>query len=186
MVNLSVNKLNIKSFVCLGFLMALTSRLLPHPPNMTAMNSFAILAGANLTNRFAIGMVSVTLLLSDLLLSTIYGYSPFGSWTLFALTGYIILVYAGSLLSGKSYNAMLINIAGSLFFWLWTNLGVWFCGRGYAFSVLGLIECYTLGLPFLVFSLLGDLLWMAVMVFSFSHASLPGSRSRMPVFNKAH
>jgi len=151
------------------------SRILPHPPNMTAMTSFTLLAGANLSTKSAIVVVCATLLLSDAILAAIYAYPLFGAWTLFALLGYISLIYDGRTIAGKGYNPIAVNIIASLGFWLWTNLGVWITGHWYAVSPLGLIECYTMALPFLGFSILGDLLWLGVMLFSFKGVVQPVS-----------
>lgn len=173
MFNLSVHPLDTKRLIRFGFMITLLSRILPHPPNMTAMTSFTLLAGANLNIQSAITIVCVNLLLSDVILSVIYGYLPFGSWTLFALLGYISLVYGGRWMTSKGYNPIVVNSIASLVFWLWTNLGVWMTGHGYAPSPLGLLECYTMALPFLGLSILGDLLWLVVMVFSFKDVPQP-------------
>lgn len=50
----------------------------------------------------------------------------------------------------------------SLFFYFYTNFGVWFLDAFgmYPKTLTGLIECYVMGLPFLRLNLLGNLLFI--------------------------
>lgn len=49
------------------------------------------------------------------------------------------------------------TIPSSLFFYLWTNFGVWYQGW-YPPTLSGLMESYIMGLPFLKFNLVGNLI----------------------------
>ncbi|MFN7098516.1 MAG: DUF6580 family putative transport protein, partial [Gammaproteobacteria bacterium] len=46
-------------------------------------------------------------------------------------------------------------------YWLWSNLGVWLAGW-YSYSISGLLNCYSMALPFLSHALLGNVCWFAL------------------------
>ena len=51
----------------------------------------------------------------------------------------------------------------SLIFFAVTNLAVWAFSGMYSLDLTGLIQCYTLALPFLKYTIAGDLFWAAVL-----------------------
>ncbi len=172
MFNLPSYPLHTKRFIGLGLLISVLSRIIPHPPNMTAVTAFSLLAGAHLTKSVAISIIVANVLLSDLLLSLFHGYAAIGPWTVFTLTGHLIAVYVGQRLihQGAWLEASLLSSIG---FWLWSNLGVWLTTTLYSSTLTGLFACYTAALPFLVLSIFGDLLWLAVLVYGFARAAPP-------------
>jgi hypothetical protein len=50
-------------------------------------------------------------------------------------------------------------LCSSLGFWIWTNFGVWATSGLYSKTLTGLGECYIAALPFLLNSLIGDMIW---------------------------
>jgi len=60
-----------------------------------------------------------------------------------------------NLISGST----LFTIPSSIFFYLWTNFGVWYQGW-YPPTLSGLAESYVMGLPFLKFNLVGNLIFV--------------------------
>jgi hypothetical protein len=55
------------------------------------------------------------------------------------------------------------SIAGSLIFFVLTNFAVWAFGTLYPRTCEGVVQCYVLALPFLDKTVIGDLLWNAVL-----------------------
>ena len=51
----------------------------------------------------------------------------------------------------------------SLIFFATTNLAVWAFSGMYSLDMAGLTQCYTLALPFLKYTIAGDLFWAAVL-----------------------
>ena len=64
----------------------------------------------------------------------------------------------------------LSSIAGSVIFFVVTNFGVWIMSAMYAKSFAGLIQCYSLAIPFFGGTLLGDLVYSTVLFYSYSLA----------------
>ena len=62
-------------------------------------------------------------------------------------------------------------LGSSLFFWLWTNFGIWATGENgmYPRTIDGLVSCYVAAIPFLGNALVGDLAWGLVLFLSFHY-----------------
>lgn len=141
--------LHIIGLLALGTL----SRLLPHPPNMTAIGAVA------LKSREHYGPAGSFIPLAGMLISdAIIG---FYDWRLL-LSVYASLVLfgmLGSILAKTRSTAAVAGTAalGSLLFFLITNTTVWALSSWYPHTPLGLLACLAAGLPFLASMLAGDL-----------------------------
>lgn len=142
-------------------IMALLGRLLPHPANVSPLLAISLFMAVNLPRKIALPGIFSTLLLSDIALNLLHGYAIFGSWTFatYSALGLIMLFSA-------QVNLLMV-IGASLFYWLWTNLFTWLFSGMYSLDVSGLVSCYTLALPFLHNSLLGDIFWSACIFTTF-------------------
>ena len=126
------------------------SRVMPHPPNMTPLIAFAIFLASQ--SRYAWIGVLASFLISDILLSLMFHYPLFGLWTVFTYSGML-----GVVLFAQYYRRfnILFGFSATLFFWIWTNFGVWLTSNLYPLSSQGLLDCYIAAIPFLVNNLLG-------------------------------
>lgn len=149
-------------FVLSCGLFGILSRLLPHPPGMTAFTSFCMLSGLVNSSRLTVSVLILLLgFISDILLSYSVHSPLWGYWMLFVYSGYLFLFLSGYLFRSQQriFSRMMILTVGSLIFWLWTNLGMWLFSGVYIHSLPGFIQCYAAALPFLRNGLIGDLLW---------------------------
>jgi hypothetical protein len=62
------------------------------------------------------------------------------------------------------------TLAGSVFFFVWTNFGVWAFSRVYPHTLGGLVTCYTAAIPFFQNTLLGDAVYSTVLFGGFALA----------------
>lgn len=135
-------------------------------PNIEIYTAIFLLSGAIFGTALASGVAIVTLVLSDLALSLFeqkYGilhdpiiFFTWSAWLAITLLGtalrrakkdrlsFVAKITGGGLISG-------------LFFFLWTNFGVWATWNMYPKTFAGLLTCYTMGIPFLKLNLLSDL-----------------------------
>ncbi len=152
--------------VGLWLMVGVFGRLIPHLPNMTPLTSLSILAGVVFSRRIALLIIAVTLLLSNLLLTVLFHYPFFGAWTIFTSSGFLLIVLASSyqLKTQQFANVLVFGVVAGAGYWLWTNFGVWLFSGFYEHTGSGLIACYTLALPFLQNSLLGVVVWLAVLL----------------------
>ncbi|PNS07513.1 DUF6580 family putative transport protein [Solilutibacter silvestris] len=149
---------------------AALTRLLPHPPNFSPVEAMALFGGAYFASRrAALWVPLLAMLLSDVALGLLKG----GLYWSHMTDGSFLLVYAcialtafaGYALRGRVNGARVLgwSLAGSVFFFLVTNFGVWASGTMYPKNGAGLMACYVAGLPFFQWAVLGTLLYSAVL-----------------------
>lgn len=174
------NERNLLAFVwiLLGIAGRMLSMLIP---NINPMTSLSLFGGAQLSRGKALALTFSTMIISDVAIAWIQGNPVFGFWSLFTYSGFAAIVFAGGALgknagAGKTLGFLVSSTFG---FWLWTNFGIWATGDHsmYAFNLQGLVSCYTNALPFLGYSLVGDLAWGLAFF-----ASLQGVRKFAPRF----
>lgn len=130
-------------------------RLVPHPPNFTPIGAIALFGGAHLASRRAAYLVPLAAMaLSDLFLGLHWGMPVV--YLAFALT-----VAVGRRLGPDPGAAPVAagTLAGSLLFFLVTNLGVWAFGTTYPKTLAGLAACFTAAIPFFQNTLAGNAFW---------------------------
>jgi hypothetical protein len=127
-------------------------RLLPHPANFTPVMAVALFSGVALPASLALWVPLLVMIASDLVI----GPHPlfwlvWGCFLLTAVLGVCIRPKAGA---GRVF---LATLAGSVIFFVVTNLGVFLFQDMYPKNISGVIECYVMALPFFRNTLLGDL-----------------------------
>ena len=157
--SLTPNQLDLLMIMFLiGFDVA--ARLLMHTWNVSPIAASALFAGMMLRRRWLALLVPLAALaLSDLFIAG-------DDWRVKAV------VYAGLMLPalagivGRDFGtgARVIVPAAlgcSLTFFAATNFAVWAFSGMYSLDTSGLVQCYTLALPFLKYTIAGDLFWCA-------------------------
>ena len=149
-------------------------RLMPHIPNFAPVTAAALFGAAYLPRRYALITPLLIMAISDYLLLYI---SPFGHPVLnfshvqpltAMFTGTTAWVWGSFMISGllglslrRNPGALRIggvSLLASAQFFLITNFGVWAAGA-YARDLSGLAASYVAGLPFLQWTVLGDLFY---------------------------
>lgn len=148
------------SLVTLG----LVSRLLPHPANFAPIAAIAIFGGLYLPKRLAIILPMLAMFVSDIFIG-------FYTWQIMAAVyGSFAIVGLIGLLVRKNKKAATViggTILGSVLFFLITNFAVWAFGAMYTHTFAGLMQCYTMAIPFFKNTLLGDLFYTGALVGAF-------------------
>lgn len=140
-------------------------RIVPHPDNMTPVMAVALFAGVWLKQPLLRLLVPVsTLLLSDLVIG-------FHNTMLFVYIAMLVPVLIGPLLRGRSISFYAgASVLNALIFFVVTNIGVWLVSGMYSHNLAGLLNCFTLALPFLWKTMAGDLFFTVVLFALFSQA----------------
>ena len=156
-------------FVISLILVAIIGRVMPHPPNVTPFLSILVFASVVLEFTAVLLTLVMAYLVSNISLGVTQGFAWFGWWTVVNLFAYFFLamVINGSYSKGGARRYVSLVGVCSLVFWLWSNLGVWVYSGMYEYSLRGLLQCYTLALPFLKNALMGDLFWASMLVFGY-------------------
>ena len=137
--------------------MAVATRLFPHPPNVAPITGIALFAGQRFGDkRLAFIIPILCMLISDLFLG-------FHSTMPFVYLAFICISFLG-IYSKNIHNSTILT--SSTLFFVVTNFGVWLLG--YPNTMAGLISCYTLAIPFFINTILGDLFFTHTLNYSFN------------------
>ena len=139
-------------------IIGLISRLIPHPPNCTAMHAIALLAPCMTGGLFAAVLcVYLTMICSDWLIGS-------HASLFFVYSSYAVSICIGRWLArrpGFSRYALASLLSVGIFYLL-TNFGEWLISPLYAKSTAGLLSSYVAALPFVGRELLFALLYGAL------------------------
>lgn len=168
-------------------LAAALTRLLPHPPNFAPVEAMALFGGAYFAARhWALAVPLAAMLVSDLALGALLG----GIYLDYFFSVDHALVYAsiaaitmlGFGLRGRVDGPRLLgySLAGSVLFFLVTNLGAWLASPLYPATPAGLLAAYVAGIPFFRWTVLGTLFYAALLFggFALLRRRLPALRAR--------
>jgi uncharacterized protein DUF6580 len=141
--------------------LCVAARLLPHVQNFSPVAAAALFAGAVMGRRSLAVVVPVaSMLIGDLVLG-------FYHWQVMATVYAALALPALIGMAGRRYGLRLTAIGGAfaaaLIFFVTTNFAVWAFSGMYSLDSAGLLQCYVAGLPFLKYTLAGDLFWSVVL-----------------------
>lgn len=156
-------------------ILGIFTRIIAHVPNFTPEIVFALYLGIQFKRMRAILFILFMAIISDFMLSWYSAYPMFGVWTFFTYSALVMIALCGmiSILRCSKIAFLLGGLLVTVGFWGWTNFGVWLFSKMYAHTLTGLLECYTLALPFLNTALAGSLVWgIIVIAYEYGLASL--------------
>lgn len=131
------------------------------PPNFAPIAAIALFSGTYFTDRkLALIVPIIAMIISDAFIGF---YNPF-----IMISVYLCFILSAVLGFYLKNHKNLPNIIGasllsSVLFYLITNYAVWAFGRLYPQTFTGLMQSYTLAIPFFRWTLLGDLFYVTVM-----------------------
>ena len=133
------------------------SRFLVHLPNFTPVIALALFSGVYLNKKQAVILPLLLMGLSDIFLGThITLLFTWGSIALIAAFGLWLRERKSAL------NIFMFSLLSAVVFFIVTNLGVWLVAGLYPMTAAGLVECFTLAIPFFKHSLVSTLAYSAV------------------------
>jgi hypothetical protein len=156
-MNLKEN-FNTKVLVVAGIvLFAAVMRLVPHYPNFTPVAAIALFGGAHLSKKWLAFLIPLAaLFISDMILG-------FHSFMLPVYLSFALVVLLGTRINKiKIFTVAGASAASSTLFFLITNFAVWAGSPYYPQTFAGLMQSYTMAIPFFHSSLLGDLFYSGV------------------------
>ena len=134
-------------------------RIVPRAPNFSPVAAMALFAGAYLTDkRLALLVPFLALFISDLVLGL-------HNTMVFVYGAFAITVGIGFWLR-KHQSALPIAgaaVSSSVLFYIITNFGAWLMGPLYPPTLEGLMASYVAGIPFFQHTLIGDLVFTAIL-----------------------
>lgn len=164
--------------ICLGAIY----RLVPHPNNFTPVAAMALLGGFYFSKKYLAFLVPVlALLVSDFILNNTAnriffedhtGIVFWADYMTFTYSAIIATVIVGITLTNASKTAKIVggSLASAVMFFLVTNFGSWLTTAIYPKNLGGLMASYTAGIPFFANTLISNLLFTAIFVFTIERA----------------
>lgn len=157
-INKQLQPIKIVTAVCLIAFGAGGRYLLQDLPNIETITVVSLLAGSLLGGVWTLVVGLLVVAATDIAIGNtnilIYTWS---AWTAMGLFGWILRNRKKKVIQ-HSLELTSMGLLGNLFFFAWTNFGVWHLSALYPHSIDGLIACYAAGLPFLRFQMMGTLI----------------------------
>lgn len=141
-------------------------RLVPHPANFAPVGAIAIFGAAVLPRKLGWWLPLAIMAASDLIIGFYSGILY--TWAAFLLVGLFGLTLRQS---SNVYRVLLGSFGGALIFFAVSNFGVWAQGGLYPHTWAGLVQCYTMGLPFFRNTLAGDLVFNTILFGAYALAT---------------
>jgi Family of unknown function (DUF6580) len=137
------------------------ARLMWHAPGVSPVAASALFAGMMLRQRALAVVVPLgALLIGDAIMG-------FYHWQVMAVVYAALTLPAVAGILARHLRASRVVVptvlACSLIFFVATNFAVWAWSGIYSADMAGVIQCYAMGLPFLKYTIAGDLFWAAVL-----------------------
>ncbi len=161
-----LNKQNV--LIAILILIGITTRIIPHLDNFTAVYAVALFSGTFLKNKKIAFLLPISIMLfSDLLL----GFAPSTP----TYISFILIVWLGFSLQKNSqiFNILFSGVKASIIFFLITNFFVWIYSSpvdGIYYcppTFTGLIKCYMQAIPFLWNTLFSTIFYSIIFIYSF-------------------
>lgn len=153
-------------------LLAAASRLFPHWPNFTPVGAMALFGAATFPRKWMAWLVPfAALYLSDLALNNVL-YAEYYNGFYWGVNSWVYLGFALSIVLGfgllrdRDFSWLKLGgaVAGStVLFFLLTNFGSWLGSPLYPQTWSGLVAAFAAGLPFLLNSVAGNVVFSALL-----------------------
>lgn len=159
------------SVIIAAICIAAVMRLLPHWPNFTPVAAIALFGGAYISRKFLAFLIPLAaMLISDLFI----GFHPY----LLAVYGsFVLTVFIGMMIRNNKgiFSVLGASLLSSVLFYLITNLAMWMGNPNFSQDFQGLMQCYTVAIPFFNNGVLGDLFYNGILFggFYFATAYIP-------------
>jgi len=169
------NKKNIWIFLSLITIAALT-RLMPHPPNFTAIGSIALFGGMVAKSKYLKYLLPIgALFISDIVISLFAGTAFLHNTVLWVYASFLLIVLLGSFMKKITIgNVLGASVLSATLFFLVTNFGEWASGLMYPMTLNGLTACYAAAIPFFANSLISTVLFSAILFGGYSFVDSKG------------
>jgi len=135
-------------------------RLIPHLPNFAPIAALALFGGTYLNKKYALLIPLLAMFFSDYFIGFAEVWVTFSIYLSFFLIGLIGLWLRNH---RKLPNIAGASLAGSILFFIITNFAVFAATPWYPKTFQGLVQCYTMAIPFFRNTVLGDLFYVGAM-----------------------
>lgn len=170
------------SYYIIGYFFDICLRISDHPPNCIPFLSLILCSPFEMTKQRAIVMIVLNTIIVNTIMWFTKDYAIIGWWTLFQCLSYILNIWIGMILPytlrmsavRQRLACVCVSLLSTFQFYIITNFGVWVTGGMYDLTFDGLMQCYTMAIPFLKWQILADI---GFLLLFFSHYTSPSKDS---------
>jgi hypothetical protein len=157
-MSIPINKKYLSGSIILIVVGVLSRTIFHTIPNVELITSIGIIAGYFFHNKkYAYLTVLATMVLSDFIIgNTVIVLFTWSAFSIAPIFSSFIKNKDG--VGGKTFRAGIAAVSFTMFFFLWTNLGVVLTTNMYTRDLFGLLQSYYNALPFLLNQLMGNLI----------------------------
>jgi len=155
------------------------SRLFTFLPNFSALESLALFGGAYISARYIAFIIPIAaMFFSDLVINNTVArpffpdhdglviFSDYMIWNFAAMI--LIVLFGRYFLKKVNLTRGILGILGATgIFWIVSNIGAWLSSGLFPLTFMGMMENFAFALPFLKNSLLGNLVFGAILFGSY-------------------
>ncbi len=152
-----------------------------HIPNFEIVTALSLIAGIYLGGIYAVIVPLSIIFFSDLVIGNSYVFVF--TWSAFAFIGIFGWLFKKCIVhhsskNGKKiyysplergqrgvYETIVLGVASSVFFFIYTNFGWWLLSGMYEYSLLGLSRCYWMAIPFFRNNLIGNIIFVPMFIY---------------------
>jgi hypothetical protein len=148
----------------LFIVLAVAVRLLPHPWHLTPLGAALLFFGAKRPIREWIAPLAL-LTATDVYLTTVHYRMHVSADHLITWVWYVVAMAIGYLLVRKAEPLRVVgaSLASAISFFLVSNFATWLFQDLYAKTFAGLVQCYTMAIPFFRGTFASDLIYTPVL-----------------------
>ncbi len=158
----TLNKNLVIAVVASLILLGIVWRLVPHVPNFAPISAIALILSMTVGWRKSLLAVLAIMAASDLVIG---GYSGM-HWTWFGF-GLIVALGYGIRRLPMVWRILAGALGASTLFFIVSNFGTWISSGMYSLNLAGLIQCYTMAIPFFKATLVSDLVFTGFLLTSY-------------------
>jgi hypothetical protein len=136
-------------------------RIIPHPPNFTPILAAAIYTPYIINDKWIAMLIPLSaMFIADIII----GFHPYMLWVYGAIGISTLLSYWSIRFNKKYIQLAIMTLVSSILFFVITNFAVWTIWDYYPKTIDGLIICYINALPFFKNTLLGTMIYTAIII----------------------
>jgi len=164
-------------YIILGLIIvaSIIMRLVPHPANFIPLGALALFSGTYIRSKWGIVVPVLVMVGTDFVLGL-------HSLVLFTWGSFLLIAMIGWWVRKKKNIWRIVGgtLAGSILFFIVTNFAVWAFTPLYSKTVIGLVQCFYMAIPFFRNTMAGDLFYVGIFFGLYELVAL-ALKKRVPV-----
>ena len=161
----NINLMNLTKITIITLFSIVLTRIIPHPPNFTSLIAISFYI------PLIFGTIYMPIVLFSFVITDIFiGFHNvlFFTWGSVVIIGLLSKYFASLGFKFRIFGVL----SGAVLFFIVTNFGFWLLSGLYDHNLTGLINCYTLAIPFFGYTLLSTITYSIIIEVIYKYKNL--------------